>query len=135
MAHNRKLVLSGVSLTKAKPNRHGISVMGEVRDELEELLVTSDYIVDAPFRWVGLTLRYGLKNEEKPHYQRIDNNDGEIPVAIEVDTHELLKANRVELKRLFLLATLKALIHTGQKYELPIDALEARLDEVNASAG
>ena len=35
MAHNRKLVLSGAALTTARNNRHGISVMAEIMDELE----------------------------------------------------------------------------------------------------
>lgn len=124
MGHNRKLVLSGVSLTKARPNRYGIEIMGEIRDELEGILVTSGYLDRAPFIWVGLTLRYGLKYEDKPHYQRIDKKDGELPLAIELDTHDLIEADRNELKRLFTLATLKALIHAGQKHKLPVGYLE-----------
>ena len=133
MAHNRKLVLSGVSLTKARPNRHDIEVMGEIMDELEELLVTSRYMDDAPFKWVGLTFRYGLKYEDKPHYQRIDKSDGELPLAIELDTHDLIEADQGELKRLFTLATLKALIHAGKKYKLPVKSLEELLDDFNAT--
>ncbi len=132
MAHDRKLVLSGVSLTKARPNRHDIEVMGEIMDELESLLVTSRYLGDTPFRWVGLTLRYGLKNEDDPHYQRIDSKDGELPLAIELDTCELIEADRDELKRLFTLATLKVLIHAGKKYKLPVESLEKLHDELRA---
>ncbi|MFA7349608.1 MAG: Imm39 family immunity protein [Methylotenera sp.] len=124
MAHNRKLVLSGISLTKARPNRHGIEVAGKIRDELEGLLIASGYFDNAPFKWVGLSLRYGLKYENQPHYQHIDKHDGELPLAIELDTHELIEADRAELKKLFMHATLKALVHAGRKYNLPIKSLE-----------
>ena len=128
MSHNRKLVLSGVSLTKARPNKCGIEVMGETRDEFEKLFSTSGYLDNAPFTWVGLTLRYGIKHENIPHYQRIDKKDGELPLAIELDTRELISADRAELKRQFVLATLKALIHAGKKFQRPVKALEEMLN-------
>jgi hypothetical protein len=37
MAHNRKIVLGGASLTKARLNRHSYSVAPEIMDELESL--------------------------------------------------------------------------------------------------
>ncbi len=127
MAHNRKLVLSGISLTIARPNSYDLDVMGEVMGEFEKAMIASGYLENAPFTWVGLSLRYGLKYEEIPHYQGIDKKDGEIALAIELDTHDLIEANREELKRLFEAATLKALIHAGHKYKLPTAALEERL--------
>ncbi len=104
--------------------------MGEIRDELEKLLVESGYLKDAPFKWIGLTLRYGLKHEGKPHYQRMDHKDGELPLAIELDSHELIVADSSELKRLFTLATLNALIHAGKRYKLPIGKLEERQEQL-----
>lgn len=132
MAHNRKIVLSGVALTKARNNRYGLEVMGNIMDEIEGLLLTMGYLESAPFEWVGLTLRYGLKNEDAPHYQGIDKRDGELALAIELDTHELREASREELKDRFIVATLNALIHAGKKYDLPTKALQQRLDAVLA---
>lgn len=127
MAHNRKLVLGGISLTMANPNRFDIEVGEEVMDDLEEAMIASGYLDNAPFTWVGLLLRYGLKYEEIPHYQRINKKYGDLPLAIELDTHDLIEADRDELKRLFETATLKSLIHAGHKYKLPTAALEERL--------
>ena len=123
MAHNRKLALSAVSLTRARI-RGDILAATEVRDELEGLLIKSGYLNGAPFTWVGVMLRFGLKNDEKPEYDKIDKKDGELPLAIEIDTNELVGADKQKLKQIFTVATLKALIDAGHKYNLPISALE-----------
>ena len=128
--HDRKLGLLGASLTKARPPRHDLAVMGEVRDDLEAVMIESGYLDGAPFEWVTLALRYGLKDEDAPHYQRISKKYGDLPLGIELDTHELIEADRDELKRLFTLATLKALIHAGKKYGLPTWSLEERRDQL-----
>jgi hypothetical protein len=132
MSHNRKLVLGGASLTQAKCNRHTADVGNEVRDGIEQLMISTGYLQSAPFKWIGLILRFGLCNDSEPHYQDIDKKDGELPLAIELDTHELRDADREKLKRLFTLATLKALIHAGHKYNLPTGALEARKMEIES---
>jgi hypothetical protein len=133
MSHNRKLVLGGASLTTARVNRNTIAVGTEIMDELEPVMTSSGYLENAPFKWVGLMLRFGLQYEDEPHYQGIDQKDGELALAIELDTHELRDADRDTLKRLFMIATLKSLIHAGRKYNLPTEALEARQQEILAA--
>src|SRR5918996_1898713 len=118
MAHNRKLVLSAVSLTKARVRGDG-PVAEEVRDDLEKSLIDSGYLEQAPFRWVGLVLRYGLKNDSEPTYRPIDRKDGELPLAIEIDVHEILSGDKAAMKRAFMRAALTALIHAGRKFGLP----------------
>jgi hypothetical protein len=135
MAHNRKLVLGGVGLTMARGNRHTIAVGGEVRDELEQLMIETGYLNNAPFKWVGLIMRFGLKNEDEPHYQRIDKKHGDLPVAIELDTHDLQHASRDELKEIFTIATLKVLVHVAQKYGLPGERFAEMLRERQAARG
>jgi hypothetical protein len=131
MAHNRKIVLGGSSLTNARLRRFpDIEVAPKVMDEIEQLMISSGYLNDAPFTWVGLMLRYGLQNEDIPHYEPINQEYGDLPLAIELDTHELLESDRETLKRRFMLATLKALIHAGHKYGLPTHTLEARQKEI-----
>ena len=129
--HNRKIGLTGVSLTKARPPRYDLEVMAEIQDELESLMIADGYLDNAPFEWVTIALRYGLKNEDVPHYQRISKKYGDIPLAIEIDTHELIETDRDGLKRLFMIATLKALIHAGKKYKLPIVTLEKRRNQLD----
>ncbi len=105
--------------------------MGEIMDEMERLMIETGYLDNAPFKWVGLILRYGLKNEDEPHYQRINKKYGDLPVAIELDTNELRNASREELKEIFTIATLKVLVHVARKYGLPgerfAEMLRARL--------
>ena len=103
--------------------------MGKVRDDLEREVINSDYLVNAPFEWLTISLRFGLKNEDKPHYQKINKSYGDLPLAIELDAHELRVADESELQVLLTVATLKALIHAGNKYDLPVQVLEERLDE------
>jgi len=127
--HNRKLVLGGVALTKARANRHEFQAVDEVRDELEQVLIASGFLATAPFKYVGLIIRYGLKNDDKPSYQRINKEYGDLPIAIEVDTHEFMEADYDEVKRLIGTATIKALIHAGEKYKLPTEALVEHRDK------
>jgi hypothetical protein len=129
MAHNRKLVLGGASMTLAPTNPHSIDVGTAIMDELEQVMIETGYLANAPFKWVGIILRYGLKNEDVPHYQRINKKHGDLPVAIELDTHELLDASREQLKEIFTIATLKILVHVGKKYELPYKEFEEKLTE------
>lgn len=128
MAHNRKLVLSSIAMTMARiPSRKLIAAVTEVRDQLEEEIVISGYIANAPFRWIGLSIRKGLTDESEPHYENIDPEDGELPLAIEIDTHRLLNADEVEMAAVYRKATLTALVHAGGKYRLPVDRLRLLL--------
>ena len=106
-----------------------MKVAPEVMDELGDLMVSSGYLEGAPFKWVGIALRFGLKNDDKPEFQGIDKKHGDLALAIELDTHELIAADRDELKRLFTVATLKSLIHAGKKHKLPVGAFEEMLSE------
>ena len=125
--HNRRLGLSGVSLTKARLPRDDIKAGGEVRNELENLIIDSGYLDGAPFHWVTIIIRYGLINEREPHYQRINRKYGDLPLAIEVDTHEMLGASFEALQRVYRRAVLLALIHAGHKYERPVRLLDVAL--------
>ena len=128
MSHSRKLVLSGVALTKARIEaKQNAAAANRVRDELEQELIASDFLKMAPFRWVGLVIRYGLKDENEPHYYKIDQKHGDLPLAIEVDTHRLLEASEDEMAAVYRKATLTALIHAGEKYHLPVDRLRSLL--------
>ena len=129
MGHNRKLVLSGVALTKAKiPARQNAAAANRVRDELEQEIVKSGFLEKAPFKWVGLIIRYGLKDEVEPHYDKIDHQHGDLPVAIEIDTHRLLEVSEEEMAAVYRKTTLTALVHVGEKYQLPVDRLRTLLE-------
>ena len=128
MGHNRKLVLSGVALTKARiPAKQNAAAANHVRDELEREMVESGFLEKAPFKWVGLIIRYGLTDENEPHYDKIDQKHGDLPLAIEIDTHRLLEASEDEMAAVYRKATLTALVHAGEKYQLPVDHLRSLL--------
>jgi hypothetical protein len=99
------------------------------------VMVSTGYLDNAPFKWVGLIFRYGLKNEDEPHYLRINKKHGDLPVAIELDTHELQHASRDELKGIFTIATLKVLVHVAEKYALPGDKFAEMLRERQRGRG
>jgi hypothetical protein len=134
LAHNRKIVLGGASLTTARCNPHDLAVMEEIMAEFEPIMLSAAFFSAAPFTWVGLLLRYGLKNENRPHYQGIDERDGEIALAIELDTHDLQHASREELKNIFTIATLKTLVDVGKKYNLPYQKFEEMLTTINKAS-
>lgn len=128
MARDRKLAIGAVALTTVRNNRLEGVVMQEVVREVEKVMEATNYLQGAPFKWITLVFRYGLKNEEKPHYQRINQKYGDLPIAIEVDARELYEANHDELKRLLTIAVLKTLIDIGKKYDLATAELESWLD-------
>ncbi len=127
MGHNRKLVLGGVSLVKIRL-RHTGSALASVGAELENVLIEENFFQDAPFRWIGLILRYGIKNDSEPQYDKIDKNDGELPIAIEVDMNPLVNADLVTLLPVFRQRCLIALIHVANKYGLPSAKLKTLLN-------
>ncbi len=125
--HNRKLGLCGTAMTTMRLPHYTIAVGTTVRNELEKIMIECGFLNDAPFEWVTISLRYGLKNEEEPHYEQIDKEYGDLPLAIELDTRELAECSREEMQVAFEVATLKALVHAGRKFNLEYSALEARL--------
>jgi len=87
-------------------------------------------LAEAPFSWVTIAIRYGLKNDDKPSYQKINKKYGDLPLAIEIDTHELIDAAPHELKLIYKKAVLKALVHAGHRFQRPTEGLEAMLESV-----
>jgi len=132
--HNRKCGLCGAALTLGRWNRYTMEVMREVRQELEEAIEAIGFLDDAPFEWITLMLLFGLKNESIPHFRRISRRWGDLPLSIELDTHDLMDASREELKRLFMVACLKALVHAGKRYGLPTATFERRLQELTGQS-
>jgi hypothetical protein len=47
----------------------------------------------------------------------------DLPISVEVDTHPLLGADIETMKAVFRRATIEALLHVAQKYNLPTKSL------------
>lgn len=123
MSHNKKLVFSGVGLLKGNLKNTQLA-RNSLRNNLENQMIDGGFLEDAPFTWVGLTIRYGFKNILKPQYQGIDKKDGEIAVAIEIKMEVLQAADRISvdlLRDIFTVGALECLIDIGRKYKLPTD--------------
>ena len=108
--------------------------MVKVCDELEPVLISAGFFDEAPFKYVSLIIRYGLVNNTKPEYQPIIKRYGELPIAVELDMNMLRSADKNgTLKQIFDLATLEALIDVGKKYQLPIESLVRKREELISS--
>ncbi|TVP81442.1 MAG: hypothetical protein EA353_01530 [Puniceicoccaceae bacterium] len=110
-------------------SKHSGKALDAVRDSIEQLIIESGFLLEAPFSWVTISIRYGLKNDEVPHYGKINKRYGDLPLSIEVDTHELIDVTLEELTKKFKITVLKALIHAGKKYDRPTEMLEAELQK------
>jgi hypothetical protein len=128
--HNRKLGLLGAAMTTLRLPRYTMEIGKMVRDEIEVMMLDSGYLDGAPFEWVTISLRYGLKNEDEPKFEPVNKSHGDLPLAIELDTRELAVASREEMRLAFEIATLKALIAAGRKFNLEYSRLQERLDEI-----
>ena len=125
MTNNRKLNLGAVALVKGKV-RNDIPTMTAVRDEFESVLARSGWFPSAPFKSIGLILRYGTKTNLNPEFQRIHKPSGELEIAVELNMEELRVAHREpgKLASLAKAAISVALLGVAEKYELPKDAIK-----------
>lgn len=131
--HPWKFVSSSVDLVGASLKNDKYIESWE-KGELQELLISSGYFSDSRFTWVGLTIRYGLKNDKKTEFQGIDKKYECIDLAKELDMRVLLTAdeNDVDILLDFLkIAALDSLIEAGYKYKLNPEAIKILQKERN----
>ena len=124
MAHNRKYVPGAVGLIIGRVKNGGKLTD---QDKVEKLLIDSHFFDSAPFKWVSLIYRYGMKNDIIPEYQRINKKHNYLPISIELKMEILEWASEKNprlLYAIFMIGALEALIHVGKKYNLPIDILQ-----------
>ena len=109
--------------------------LNEIRNEVEALIKASSWFPNDHFQWVGLIIRYGIKTEPQPHLQPISKKHGDLPVAVEVDTHHLLEIQKdpVLLKAFLKAVTIHSLLAVARKYKLPTQTLEHELSLTNAA--
>jgi hypothetical protein len=117
--HNRKLGLLGVALVKARFPKSTGGALDSIRDEFEARLIETRFFEGAPFSWITIAIRYGLKNEEMPVFQRISTKYGDLPLAIEVDSHELISGSLEDIQARFRRAVARALAAVISRYGRP----------------
>ena len=117
--HNKKFVSGSTALVMGRV-KNGLKLMPQA--EIERFMDNSQFLKNAPFLWVSLSYRYGIKNNLKILFQGINKKYGDLDIALELDM-EILKwadKNNLDLLRdIFMIAALEALIQVGEKYKLP----------------
>ena len=120
MAHNRKFVPGDVDLVPGRLRNLKETLF--IQDAIEKIMIDSNFLENAPFKWVGLIFRLGLKNMLFPEFKRINKKYGDLPIAVEMKMEILQWADKHNIKLLqdiYMIASLEALIHVGEKYSLP----------------
>lgn len=122
-----------VALVKVRLGKEIFPAANEVRDQIEQWVLDDGYLVDAPFSWVGLIVREGLKDDVEPEIGRIDRKYGDLELAIEIDTHKLLGQTKEGMSEVLRKASLRALVAAGRRYERPMVRLETELKRMESN--
>jgi len=121
---DRRISCGGTALVKGRLRNHG-KLWNKIFDEtLDAIIRQHDLFKNMPFLWIDLSYRYGIKNDLKLHFMRIDKSYGMLPIALELDMEVLQWADQNNLNLLhdiFMIAALEALLQVAQKYKLPME--------------
>jgi hypothetical protein len=102
--------------------KNGGKTSAQVDSFVEELIRENNLFNNAPFLWVLLIHRLGIKNDLKITFKRINKKYGDLGVSLELDMDILKWADQRNLDLLqdiFMVAALEALIQVAHKYKLP----------------
>ncbi|MAP23937.1 MAG: hypothetical protein CMM87_00165 [Rickettsiales bacterium] len=117
---DRRIGFIGVALVFENMQKDG-KAWQEIKPTLDHLLRSNDVWAQAPFLYAQLAYRYGIKNDLKVEFQRINKKYGALPIALELDMHILEWAdqhNYALLRDIFMVAALEALVQVCKKYKL-----------------
>lgn len=124
---DRRVSCVGVALVMGGMKNNGKVWKKIFKETLDLILKESDTFKTAPFLWVAITYRYGIKNDLKFEFKRINKKYGDLGVALELDMDVLMWADKNNLDLLhdiFMIAALEALLQVCKKYKLPSEAIE-----------
>jgi hypothetical protein len=122
---DRRIGFLGIALVFGRLKNTG-KAWDAIEIPLDHLLRSNDYFKGAPFLYVQLAFRYGIKNNLNLEFERINKQYGALPVALELDMEILQWADKNNLELLqdiFMIASLEALIQVAKKYKLPLEPL------------
>jgi hypothetical protein len=127
---DRKIGFVGVALVKGRV-KNGIKSRKGIEIQLDNVIRVNTIFNGAPFLSVLLVYRYGIKNDFKLEFKRINKKYGDLDVALELDMQILQWADQSNLDLLhdiFMIAALEALLQVCDKYKLPKEVIvEERL--------
>ena len=118
---DRRVDFIGVALVFGRLKNSG-KVWDIIQPQLDHLLRSNNLFAEAPFLWVGINYRYGIKNDLQVEFTRPHKKYGDVGASVELNMEILMWAdkNNVNLLRdIFMVAALEALIQVCKKYKLP----------------
>lgn len=130
---SRTLIVSTMAIVPGKVRRAAMAAQ-DVAATINPLITHGSLLKGAPFSCISLVLVFGREDADTPTYKEI-GEEGELPLAIELDMVKLQRATGSELRDRFLFSTLCALMHTGKKYGLDTEGIERLLQEPTSGAG
>lgn len=125
----RRLAIGGVALVEARLGKIN-PVLMQILEEFNQWLLDDGWPGPAPFQYVSLIIRFGLKDDLEPEIGRVNKKYGELAVSIEVDTHPLLKRDMEVARQVFQRATALALLGVAQKYSIPSPILRGHCNAI-----
>lgn len=133
--HNGRFGISGaelVALRKRDAKRlQSLSQMKrDIVTSIEKLLLASGFLHGAPFWWVTIHVRYGLKNDPAPEIEAINKEFGDLPLVLEVDVRDIFEMTDETFAAFFEMTLLRALLHAGLRYGRPVAELERRMEQL-----
>jgi len=128
MAHNRKFCTSATSLIMGRIKNEMTQGI-KSRDVIEEILIEGHTLDPAPFKFIGLMYRYGLKNMLEPEYERVEINPkyNEVSIAIELQMAHLIWCDKNDVELLYellMIGGLDSVIHVCERYNLDTTLLK-----------
>lgn len=125
---DRRVSCVGVALVKGRLRSRGI--LDKIFDKtLDPIIRQAETFKNATFLWVAITYRYGIKNDLKLEFKRINKKYGDLGVALELDMEILMWADQNNLNLLhdiFMISALEALLQVCKKYKLPSEVIEIK---------
>lgn len=125
---SRKLLVGAVGLVPGRI-RGDIPAASRAQAEVESL-IPEDFFDQAPFRQIGVIIRYGSGTDLALEYQQL--HEQELPVAVQVDMQTLRKAEGEGLHLKYRQILLSILVSIGQKFSLPHESLLEALESQDA---
>ena len=113
--HGRRFVVGGNIAIKMRLPRHRGQILDNLRDEYETRYFNESFFEGAPFRWVGLMIRYTHNDVPLVEYGKISGDDQFLDLTIELDGRRLIGQDR---------ATCEAILR--EVFDRAVAAAEAR---------
>lgn len=95
-----------------------------VRDEIDAAMKRTGFLTGAPFMTVSLIIRYADQDDMRTEIGRVNQRNGVIPVAVQVNITRLSAMGAVELQQAFHKLLIEVLCDVAANFDLPYAFLD-----------